>query len=72
MITIEPISLGIGAGAMLILWIGISLIKKSRKPKYDWTTLINLVQESGTELRSAYIKLQELGNIFNDMQLNNK
>ena len=68
MITIEPVSLAIGAGAILLLYIVINLFKRKKKPKYDLYNLKKLVQDGGNESREVYKKFQELGNVFNDME----
>jgi len=71
MVTIDWVSLGIGAGVvfiMLVIPLVLGLLSYKKKPKYDLHNLIKIVQEAGEHTKEAYTRLQELGKAFNDMQ----
>ena len=70
MISIDWISFGIGAGAALVLFVSLYIINKmfKKKPKHNLQKLKLLVYESGIKTKEVYKNMQELEEVFKDLE----
>jgi len=72
MITTDWINIAIGFGGCLFLWIFSTVLRKFKKPKYNWGVLKALVQDAEEHNQQSYKRLQELGNAFKEMEEDSK
>lgn len=67
MITIDYISLGIGAGGILLI-VYLIWIFKPKKRKVDISNLKSLVYETGLNINNAYKGIKELEKFFKEVE----
>jgi len=67
-ITIDWLSLIIGAGSVIVLVLIYTLMRSIRKPKHDLHNLKALVYETGIKTNEVYKNIKELEKVFQEIE----
>jgi len=64
---IDWISYGLGSTMVVVIWIMYGTYRRLKKPKVNIEKLKTLTQEAGNNIKEGYVRIQELGVIFNQL-----
>lgn len=68
MIIINWISVGIGAGAIILLVFLYWIFKPTKKPKYDLHNLRKLIYDTGIKTKEVFDNIKQLESFFEEIE----